>query len=159
MSRHSRVYRRLLAASTLLTLFTGCVSSTVIRSDPSGATVYIDGSRVGKTPYVHEDTKTVSSTTRVKLKKEGYEDFEAVIVRNEEFQLGPCIGGAFVLIPFLWVMGYKPEHHYELEPLSGVQPPPQEQQQQYEQPAEPILPSAPPPLSPPPPPPPSPGTP
>lgn len=147
----SRASRRLFAACTLLTFSVGCVSSTVIRSDPSGAALYIDGSRVGKTPYVYEDTKTVSSTTRVKLKKDGYEDLETVIVRNEEFQLGPCIGGAFVLIPFLWVMGYRPEHHYELEPLNGAPPPPPQQQpqQQYEQSGEPVL-------SPPPPPPPSP---
>ena len=31
---------------------------------------------------------------------------------------GPCIGGAFVLIPWLWIMGYRPDHNYELEPLS-----------------------------------------
>jgi hypothetical protein len=33
------------------------------------------------------------------------------------------MGGAFVLIPFLWVMGYQPEHNYELELLAGAPPP------------------------------------
>jgi hypothetical protein len=107
---------------------TACASSTVIRSEPSAATVYIDGSKVGQTPYIYTDTKTVSSTTRVKLRREGYEDFETIIVRNEEFQLGPCIGGFFVLVPFLWVMGYKAERTYELEPLSGAPAQPQQQQ-------------------------------
>lgn len=108
-----------MAASTALVFSAGCTSATIIRSDPSGATVYVDGSRVGKTPYTYSDTKMVSSTTHIKLKKDGYEDFETLLVRNEEFQLGPCIGGAFLIVPFLWVMGYHPEHNYELSPLSG----------------------------------------
>jgi hypothetical protein len=141
-----------MAAGTAAMFSAACASSTMIRSDPSGATVYIDGSRVGQTPYIYEDTKTVSSTTRVKLRKEGYEDFETLIVRNEEFQLGPCIGGFFVLIPFLWVMGYKPERTYELTPMSGLQPYPQQQQQQQQQQPEPYI-------LPPPPLPPTPGTP
>jgi hypothetical protein len=122
MSNHSRASQRLVAASTLLLFTVGCASTTVIRSEPSGATVYIDGSKVGKTPYTYSDTKTVGSSTRIRLKKEGFEDFETVISRNEEFQVGPCIGGVFFLVPFLWVMGYQPDHNYELSPLSGQQP-------------------------------------
>ena len=86
----------------------------MLRSEPSGATVYIDGSKVGKTPYTYSDTKIVGATTQVRLKLEGY----------EEFQVGPCIGGVFVLVPFLWVMGYRPEHSYELSPLSPAKPAP-----------------------------------
>jgi hypothetical protein len=128
-----------MAACTALAFSAGCVSSTVIRSDPSGATVYIDGSKVGRTPYIHSDTKTVSSTTTVKLRREGYEDFETLFVRNEEFQLGPCIGGFFTLVPFLWVMGYKPERNYELTPLAdGV---PSQQPDPYILPPPPLPPA------------------
>jgi len=127
-----------MAACTALVFSAACASSTVIRSEPSGATVYIDGSKVGQTPYIHTDTKTVSSTTRVKLRREGYEDYETIIVRNEEFQLGPCIGGFFVLVPFLWVMGYKAERTYELEPMNGLQ-----QRQPLQQPEPYILPPPP----------------
>ena len=80
---------------------------------------------MGKTPYTYSDTKTVGSNTRIKLKKEGFEDFETVLSRNEEFQVGACIGGVFFLIPFLWIMGYQPDHNYELSPLSApAQQPP-----------------------------------
>lgn len=137
-----------MAASTALVFSAGCASSTMIRSEPSGATVYIDGSKVGKTPYPYSDTKTVSSTTRIKLRKEGYEDLETLIVRNEEFQLGPCIGGALFLVPFLWVMGYQPEHNYELTPQAGYAPGQQpmypEQPMNPEQPAQPMPPPPPP---------------
>jgi PEGA domain-containing protein len=111
-----------MAASSALVFSVGCASTTVIRSEPPGATVYIDGSKVGKTPYTHSDTKIIGSTTRVKLKKEGYEDYEGGFQRNEQFEVLPCIGGVFVLVPFLWVMGYQPEHNYELTPLSGTAP-------------------------------------
>jgi PEGA domain len=141
-----------MAASSALVFSAGCVSATMIRSEPSGATVYIEGSKVGRTPYTYADTKTVSSTTRLRLRKEGYEDFETLLVRNEEFQLGPCIGGAFFfLVPWLWIMGYKAEHNYELTPLAGDAP---DQQPMYptqpmypEQPAQPMPPPPPPPPS------------
>ena len=108
---------RLAAASAALMLTVGCTSSTIIRSEPSGANVYIDGSKMGKTPYTYSDTKIVGSTTHLKLKMEGYEEFETIFRRDEEFQVGPCIGGPFLgLIPWLWIMGYRPEHVYELTP-------------------------------------------
>jgi hypothetical protein len=118
-----------MASVTLLAFSVGCASSTVIRSDPSGATVYIDGSKVGKTPYTHSDTKVVGSHTRVELKMEGYEEFETGISRNEEFQVGACIGGVLFLVPFLWVMGYKSEHNYELTPMAGAPAQPTQQPQ------------------------------
>jgi len=109
-------FKRLVAASTALMLTVGCTSTTMIRSEPSGANVYIDGSKMGKTPYTYSDTKIVGSTTHLKLKMEGYEEFDTVFRRDEEFQVGPCIGGVFLLFPLLWVMGYRPEHVYELTP-------------------------------------------
>ncbi|MBN1207798.1 MAG: PEGA domain-containing protein [Myxococcaceae bacterium] len=119
MSNHSRASQRLVAASTLLLFTVGCASTTIIRSEPSGATVYVDGSKAGTTPYTYSDTKIVGSSTRIKLKKEGYEDLETIITRSEQFEVGPCIGGVFFLVPFLWVMGYQPDHNYELSPLSS----------------------------------------
>ena len=127
---------RLLSATTAAALFTGCTSTTIIRSDPPGATLYIDGSKVGKTPYTYSDTKTISATTRIKLKKEGYEEFETLMTRNEQFQVDACIGGVFFFVPFLWVMGYNPERNYELTPLQGY-PPPMYQQPMYQQPMPP----------------------
>lgn len=99
----------------LFVLQASCTSTTVINSSPSGAKIYIDGSLMGKTPYTHSDTKIVGATTMVTLKKEGCENFNGIISRSEKFEVGPCIGGAFVLVPFLWVMGYNPMRTFELE--------------------------------------------
>jgi hypothetical protein len=76
----------------------------------------LDGQAVGVTPFVMTDTKIVGSTTQVRLEYPGYEPLNAVIARNEEFSVAACIGGIFVLVPLLWIMGYKPLHAYELRP-------------------------------------------
>ncbi len=100
-----------LAGSILLV---SCSSKTLIQSNPSGAKVYLNGEAVGTTPYTHEDTKIVGSTTSVKLEKEGYETFNTSFSRNEKADAGAIIGGVLVLVPFLWTMKYKPERTYEL---------------------------------------------
>jgi hypothetical protein len=95
----------------------------MIQSNPSGAKVYLNGEPVGTTPYTHQDTKIVGSTTIVKLEKEGYEPLNTFFSRNEEADIGAIIGGIFVWVPFLWTMKYKPTHTYELTPDSGDKQP------------------------------------
>lgn len=116
--------KKLLTTLTGLLLVVGfilstssCASTTIINSNPQGAKVYMNQSFVGTTPYTHTDTKIVGSTTSVKLTKEGYEDFNTVLSRNEQVDAGAIVGGVFALIPFLWVMGYNPVHTYELTPV------------------------------------------
>jgi hypothetical protein len=100
----------------------GCASATVIQSQPTGAKVYLDGQVGGNTPYTMSDTKMVGSSTQIRLEYPGYQSFNTVISRNEEFDPLACIGGVFALVPFLWVMKYKPVHTYELTPLAGGPP-------------------------------------
>jgi hypothetical protein len=101
--------------------FTSCVSSTVIRSKPLGADVYIDGVRVGKTPYQHQDSKIVGSRIDIELKKEGYETLNTYIYKDEEPNVGAIVGGFFFLFPFLWTMQYYPSHNYELVPTQDIE--------------------------------------
>ena len=110
----------LLAGAVLLT---SCASTTMIQSNPNGAKVYLNGEPVGTTPYTHRDTKIVGSTTTVKLEKEGYDPLNTSFSRDEEVDDGAIIGGIFVLVPFLWIMKYKPTHTYELTPSSGNEQP------------------------------------
>jgi len=119
-----RLVTRVAAASLALAFASGCVSTTLIKSQPSGAKIYLDGEAVGKTPYLMSDTKIVGSATRVKLVLEGHEHLDAVIQRNEVFDAGACLGGVLVLFPFLWIQGYKPEHNYELVPVRPPLAPP-----------------------------------
>ena len=98
-------------------LLSGCASATLFQTTPSGAKLYINEELVGNTPFTYSDTKIVGTTTIVKIKAEGYEDFNYVLKRNEEANVGAIIGGVFLLFPFLWVMDYKPMHNFELVPL------------------------------------------
>lgn len=102
-------------------LLASCSSTTTINSTPSKAKVYLNGEYVGTTPYTHRDTKIVGSSTLVKLKKEGYQDFENSFSRDEETDVGAIIGGIFFLFPFLWTMKYKPSRTYEMQVIEGHQ--------------------------------------
>lgn len=108
-------------------ILSGCASTTMFQTTPSGAKLYLDGMPVGNTPYTYSDTKIVGSTTTVKLTMDGYEELNTTISRNEEVDVGAIIGGLFIWIPFLWVMKYKPIHAYELipalaNPQNNIQP-------------------------------------
>jgi hypothetical protein len=90
-----------------------CSSTTVIRSTDSAAKIYVDGEFKGKGSVTHTDKKIVGSTTHVKLEKDGCEPQAFEFIRSEAFDPGACVGGIFVLFPFLWIMRYKAEHLYE----------------------------------------------
>ncbi len=112
----------------VLAMVSGCASTTVIRSIPDGAKLYVNGEVKGTTPYTLTDQRIVGSDNHVLLKKDGYEDFSAYFSRDEEFSVGACIGGVFVLFPFLWIMKYKPEHVYELKSINQSTASPQPNQ-------------------------------
>lgn len=113
----NRILQHLILAALLLT---GCSSATLINSEPQGAQVFVDGELKGTTPYTYSDRKTIGSTTNILLKKEGYEDYNMLLIRNEEFDAAACAGGVFTLIPFLWVQKYSPERTLELTGLDGT---------------------------------------
>jgi hypothetical protein len=119
MTRTFTRVSRLAAGCTAVAFLAACASSTLIQSQPTGAKLYLNGEPVGNTPYTMSDTKMIGSITTVRLESPGYETSTGAITRNEEFNVGPCIGGMFVLVPFLWMFGYKPTHTFELKPAGA----------------------------------------
>jgi hypothetical protein len=81
-------------------------------TDPN-VRIYVDGEFKGVGNVHHADKKIVGSTTTVRLEKEGCAPISNSFSRNEEFNVGACIGGVFLLVPFLWIMDYKPERTFE----------------------------------------------
>jgi hypothetical protein len=106
----------LVALVCAISLLAGCSSATVIRSNPSGARVFIDGSFAGTTPFTLSDSKIVGSTTQIRLEYPGLAPTTVAVSRNEELKVGTLIAGIFLLVPLLWVMGYKDEHTFDLAP-------------------------------------------
>ena len=132
--RQQKTTRAVIVVTMLLAFgIAACTSSTVIRSNVPGARVYLNGMYVGNTPYMMSDTKIVGSSTHVRVEADGYEPVDTVITRNEVFDVGACIGGVLVLIPFLWIMGYQPDHYYELRAGGQYYPPQPYEQQPYPQ--------------------------
>jgi len=101
------------AAFLTLASIVACSSTTLIRSNDPEAKIYVDGEFKGKGQFTYTDTKIVGSSTAIRLQKDGCEPMSFTMTRSEEFDAGACAGGVFVLVPFLWVMKYKPEHTYE----------------------------------------------
>lgn len=119
---HKKLTKAAAVLLSVVILFSSCASSTMIQSIPSGASVYIDGEPAGTTPYRYTDKKIVGSETRIELVMDGYEPYQAFISRSEEPDVGAIIGGLFFFVPFLWTMGYKPTHTYELFPMNHSTP-------------------------------------
>lgn len=113
--RDSKLFKAV-SLAVLVSFASGCASSTIINSNPSGASVYLNGEKVGTTPYTMTDNKIIGTTTTVRLTKAGCEDFNTVISRSEEFDAAPVILGFCLGIwPWLWAMKYKPSRSYDLE--------------------------------------------
>lgn len=97
-------------------LLSSCASSTIISTSPSDATLYINGEKVGQTPYKHKDTKIVGSENTVRIEKEGFRTYTTTFSKDEKVAVGPLIGGLFLVVPYLWVMKYEDGRVYELRP-------------------------------------------
>lgn len=110
---------KLLTAVVLSVALLSCASTTTIKAvDQSGRVdrdvkIYMDGSLKGRGEIIYSDTKIVGSTTQVHLKKEGCDTNTFNLSRTEKLMAGALIGGLFIWIPLLWIMGYNPMHSYE----------------------------------------------
>lgn len=98
----------------------GCASSTVIHSVPEGASLYLNGEKVGTTPYIHTDRKMSGTYSMITLKKDNHQEFKAALARNEEVNYWAVFSGVVLVAPLFWVMDYKPVHTYELTPIEAA---------------------------------------
>jgi hypothetical protein len=97
-----------LVASALALVFlaasTGCASTVLINSQPPGAKVFVDGAYIGKAPASYTDTAIVGTVHQM-----------GFFGRNAQFNAGACVGGVFLLVPFLWILDYPPQVTYQLQ--------------------------------------------
>lgn len=89
----------------------------MITSHPEGARVSVEGREIGITPCRYSDSKVLLSETYIQIDLEGYETVRSFIVKDGSVNAGAIVGGLFLFVPFLWVMGYPPNYHYELIPV------------------------------------------
>ena len=106
--------RKPIALAMVFFFLLGCASSTLIKSNPPGAKLYLDGQVQGETPYTYSDKAVAGTMRTVTLKMEGYKDFNGTIKR-EQLSVGALIGGIFLLVPLIWVLEYPPQYNFEME--------------------------------------------
>ena len=96
-------------------LISGCASTTLFMTEPTGATVYIKEKAKGTTPYKYSDTKIVFSSTPITFKKDGFKDLNVVLKRSERPSAAAIFSGLLLYFPLLWSGEYKENHFYKLE--------------------------------------------
>jgi hypothetical protein len=109
--------RKLIALMLAFFFLLGC-STTIIKSKPSEAKLYLNREFKGLTPYTHSDMDLAGTTKEVKLEKEGFKDFTGYIKRSRPSVL-PIIGGFIFIVPFLWATEYPPEYTFQMEKLES----------------------------------------
>lgn len=102
-----------------LLFITGCSSTTMIQTEPPGAKVYADNMLLGESPVQIKDYKFATSSTYIKLEKEGYETLNTVICKDEKIHVGAAIAGLFLYYPWVWVLEYQPVHNYVMQPIGN----------------------------------------
>ena len=99
-----------------LLLFTSCASTTTIGVIPRSveAEIYADGKYIGDAPAVLKDSKISGAGTMITIVAEGYEDYKAYIEKSDHINMGALVGGIFLVVPYIWIMGYEPYYEFYL---------------------------------------------
>ena len=108
-----------LISLTIASLFLFGCATTVIKTKPSGAKVYMDGKLLGETPCTYSNAGAVGSSKIVTLKMEGYKDNVGQIKKDHP-SWPKIIAGAVVAWPLLiWAADFPPEYTFEMEKLES----------------------------------------
>jgi hypothetical protein len=100
----------ILAAAGLLS---ACSSSTTIRVDDPEARIYIDGEYRGMGHTHYRDRKLAFTRRDVSIRKDGCEEQDYTIRRNERPDVGAIVFGYYLGLPLLWLSQYKDDHDYQ----------------------------------------------
>ena len=101
--RRKRVLPALVVASCLVP--SACAYRTVIRTEPAGAEVFVDGERLGASPVVVERGLGTFGEMKVHVEMEAFEESTLVVERNEWFlwpaalAITPLLGIGTLIIP------------------------------------------------------------
>jgi len=106
--------KKLIALLTVLSFLLGCASTTLIKSNPPGAKLQVDGQSLGETPHFYSDKTAAGTVKTVTLRKEDYKDFNGTIKR-EKLSVPALIGGIFLIVPFVWILEYPSQYNFEME--------------------------------------------
>nr|NIS40816.1 PEGA domain-containing protein [Desulfuromonadales bacterium] len=116
--------RKVLVVILLALFTTGCASQAVFLSDPPGAQVFVNGSKVGTTPCEYEYNLNSGGDYFVTLEKRGYETVNYTMAsdevdrekRNMLLTAGAVIpGGSVLWLGALFTKGLKDTYEFALQ--------------------------------------------
>ncbi len=108
--------KKLIALGMVFFFLFACANTTLLKSNPPGAKLQVQGQALGETPRFYTDKAVAGTVKTVTLKKEGYKDLNGYIKRNK-FSVPMLIGGIFLIVPFVWILEYPTEYYFEMEKL------------------------------------------
>ena len=95
-------------------ILSGSASTTIIKSEPATAEIWVDSLKMGQTPYTHTDTDLSFSTKTIQLKKAGYSDLTRVIKRDQMNTQNAVLSFLCFWPGLLWSWEYPPSYTFSM---------------------------------------------
>jgi hypothetical protein len=95
----------------ILSIFSSCSSSTIIRTGMPDAKIFINDQYYGTESAVYTDMKVSFLTSKIKVEKEGCQTMSYVLTKNDRFDYMALLGGLLMVVPLVWIMKYRPVYH------------------------------------------------
>ena len=107
-----KVFRNIMMIA-LIVAVVGCSTMVRIETEPSGADVYVNDVKIGKSPVEQEYSNFVGNQYYVRIERKGYRTIRTKL--DKEFKVGAFVGGLFIWPIWLWVWGPSEMQYCELE--------------------------------------------
>ena len=102
--RIGSAWAKMAANVAAIAVLSSCVTTTTIRSEPSGADVLEGGQRLGRTPYSYSSQQYVFESRTVQVRAPGYE-VATITLRRTELNTTQAILSAVVFFLLCWPAG------------------------------------------------------
>jgi len=81
-----RTMKRITALTMVFFFLVGCASTTLIKSNPPGAKLQVDGKIVGETPHFYTDKAVAGTVKMVTLKKKRVTKTLTAVLNGKSFR-------------------------------------------------------------------------
>ena len=126
----SSLRKKVVSVALLVAFSSGCTSTTLINTRPTGARVEVDGRYIGDAPASYSETVTAWTRNQVRLTLAGYKQNIGFI--SADNWVGSKVAGSVILgltclpligfIGLIWSTEYRPSYDFLLEPEVGTVP-------------------------------------
>jgi hypothetical protein len=108
-----------------------CATTTMIKTIPEGADIFLQGDLMGKTPWKLEDNYSLPEEVTIRLEREGYVPLEVRLEKETSYILGVISLVPYPPFPlsYFWTWKFDKSYSFKLtpkkEPTPGEKPGPE----------------------------------